>query len=398
MSVFRLPDLGEGLTEADIVTWHVEVGDTVAVDQPVVEVETAKAVVEVPVPFAGVVLELHGEPGERLSVGSPLITVDAADDALERGRAEDETAAGLAEPPDLARKPGASSRAPDEVTTGNVLVGSGVAAEPMRRRRARQQRGLATRADVQKAISVQGVPSSLVAVQRPAEGLQAETTARIPMRGTRKAMAEKVARSRREIPEATIWVDVDATALLELREELAAGTPNISILALIARFALAGLARYPELNALIENDEILMSSDVHMGFAAMSDRGLVVPVVRNAHTLTLDALAQALTQLMQQARAGKLMPSQLIGGTFTITNYGVFGIDGSAAIINHPEVAILGIGRIMARPWVVEGQVAARRVMQLTLAFDHRACDGSAAADFLRFVGDCIEHPSTLLH
>jgi pyruvate dehydrogenase E2 component (dihydrolipoamide acetyltransferase) len=191
---------------------------------------------------------------------------------------------------------------------------------------------------------------------------------------------------------------VDATALLELREELAARTPNISVLALIARFAVAGLARYPELNARIENDEILMGSDVHMGFAAMSDRGLVVPVVRNAHTLTPDALAQALTQLMQQARAGRLTPSQLIGGTFTITNYGVFGIDGSAAIINHPEVAILGIGRIMARPWVAEGQVAARRVMQLTLAFDHRACDGSTASDFLRFVGDCIERPSTLLH
>ena len=212
----------------------------------------------------------------------------------------------------------------------------------------------------------------------------------------RKAVADKLSRSRREIPEATVWVNVDATELIRLRATLNAdeSAPKISLLAMLSRYTILGLRRYPELNARIEGDEIVMGPAVHLGFAAQTDRGLMVPVVPDAHACTLEQLSMRLAERTQQARDGKLGPGELTGGTFTINNYGVFGVDGSAAIINHPEVAILGIGRIIERPWVVDGQIAARRMTQLTLAFDHRVCDGGTAGGFLRFVADCVESPA----
>jgi pyruvate dehydrogenase E2 component (dihydrolipoamide acetyltransferase) len=210
-------------------------------------------------------------------------------------------------------------------------------------------------------------------------------------------MADKLTRSRREIPEATVWVDADATQLLEVRAALNATEPRISVLALLSRFAILGLARYPELNARIEGDEILMGPAVHLGVAAQTDRGLVVPVIPDAQAATLEQLSQALADRTQRARGGALSPAELAGGTFTINNYGVFGVDGSAAIINHPEVAILGLGRIIERPWVVGHSVVARQVTELTLAFDHRVCDGGTAGGFLRFVADCVEAPMTAL-
>jgi pyruvate dehydrogenase E2 component (dihydrolipoamide acetyltransferase) len=222
---------------------------------------------------------------------------------------------------------------------------------------------------------------------------------RIPLRGARKAAADKLARSRREIPEATVWVDVDATGLLAARAALNAREPAnpVSLLALVARFAVAGLRKYPELNARIDGDEIVLSPHVHLGFAAQTERGLVVPVVRDAQLLPARALAAALGQRTDAARAGRLAPADLTGGTFTVNNYGVFGVDGSAAIINYPEVAILGMGRIIDRPWVVDGQVTACKVMELTLAFDHRVCDGGTAGGYLRYVADCIESPVAAL-
>ena len=207
-----------------------------------------------------------------------------------------------------------------------------------------------------------------------------------------------MSRSRREIPEATVWVDVDATGLLSARRALnaRAGEP-VSLLALVARFALLGLQRYPELGARIEADEIVVPGHVHLGFAAQTDGGLVVPVVRDAHRLSTRELSAALTARTTAARDGRLTPAELTGGTFTVNNYGVFGVDGSAAIINYPEVAILGIGRIIDRPWVVAGEVAVRKVCELTLAFDHRVCDGGTAGGFLRYVADCIESPVAAL-
>ena len=190
-------------------------------------------------------------------------------------------------------------------------------------------------------------------------------------------------------------MDVDATGLVEARRALNASDPArpVSLLALLARFAILGLRRYPELNARIEQDEIVVPDHVHLGFAAQTDHGLVVPVVHDAHRLSTRDLSARLAERTAAARERRLAPADLPGGTFTVNNYGVFGVDGSAAIINHPEVAILGMGRIIDRPWVVDGQLAVRKVAELTLAFDHRVCDGGTAGGFLRYVADCVESP-----
>ncbi|OXM42602.1 dihydrolipoamide acetyltransferase family protein [Amycolatopsis alba] len=388
MPDFLLPDLGEGLTEGTIVTWLVAEGDTVGVDQAVVEVETAKAAVEVPVPFAGVVTRLHGEPGQSLPVGAPLLTIGP----------------GFTEPGVTTASEG----------SGNVLIGYGTTTTT-RRRRTRTTvvelppkapgvispfvrkmaadnkidltkltgsgpGGIIRRADVEAALTVP-------------ERRDGET--RIPLTGVRKAVADKLTTSRRQIPEATVWVDVDATGLVAARKSLNASAPDrpVSLLGLIARFAVAGLRKHPELNSRVDGDEIVQLRDINLGFAAQTDRGLVVPVVRDAGSLSTRELSAAIGERTTQAREGKLGPAGLTGGTFTVNNYGVFGVDGSAAIINHPEAAILGVGRIIDRAWVVDGELVARKICELTLAFDHRVCDGGTAGGFLRFVADCVESP-----
>ncbi len=223
----------------------------------------------------------------------------------------------------------------------------------------------------------------------------------IPLTGIRRAIADKLSRSRREIPEVTIWVDADATALLQTRAAINAARPDqpVSILALLARICLSGLRRYPQLNARVdtEGQRIVQSAGVHLGIAAQTDRGLVVPVLRDAERLTTTELAAELAATTAAARAGDLPPARLTGGTFTLNNYGVFGVDGSTPIINHPEAALLGVGRIVDKPWVVDGQLAVRKVTQLSLTFDHRVCDGGVAGGFLRHVADCVEQPGLLI-
>ncbi|WP_415856474.1 dihydrolipoamide acetyltransferase family protein, partial [Sinomonas sp. G460-2] len=223
-------------------------------------------------------------------------------------------------------------------------------------------------------------------------------------RGMRRAVAQAMSRSRSEIPEATVWVDADATELVELRAELKRRDPENtpSLLAFIARFVVAGLAKFPELNSRIETaadggQEIVAFDGVNLGFAAQTDRGLVVPSIRGAHALSARRLDAELRRLTAVARDGKATPADLSGSTFTLNNYGVFGVDGSAAIINYPEAAILGVGRIVDRPWAVDGQLAVRKVVELTLVFDHRVCDGGTAGGFLRYVADAVEHPGSIL-
>ncbi|MEU3770428.1 dihydrolipoamide acetyltransferase family protein [Amycolatopsis keratiniphila] len=394
MPDFLLPDLGEGLTEGTIVTWLVAEGDTVGVDQPVVEVETAKAAVEVPVPFAGVVTRLHGEPGQSLPVGAPLLTIGPG--FTEPGVTTASEGSGnvligygtttttrrrrtrtvVATPEKPSKTPGVISpfvrkMAADNKIDLTKLTGSGPG-------------GIIRRADVEAALAVP-------------EQRDGET--RIPLTGVRKAVADKLTTSRRQIPEATVWVDVDATGLVAARKSLNASAPDrpVSLLGLVARFAVAGLRKFPELNSRVEGDEIVQLRDINLGFAAQTDRGLVVPVVRDAGSLSTRELSAAIGDRTTQAREGKLGPAGLTGGTFTVNNYGVFGVDGSAAIINHPEAAILGIGRIIDRAWVVDGELVARKICELTLAFDHRVCDGGTAGGFLRFVADCVESPVTAL-
>ncbi|MCT9008123.1 dihydrolipoamide acetyltransferase family protein, partial [Streptomyces rhizosphaerihabitans] len=223
---------------------------------------------------------------------------------------------------------------------------------------------------------------------------------RVPLRGVRGAVADKLSRSRREIPDATCWVDADATELMQARRAMnAAGGPKISLLALLARICTAALARYPELNSTVDMDarEIVRLDHVNLGFAAQTERGLVVPVVRDAHTRDAEGLSAEFGRLTEAARTGTLTPADLTGGTFTLNNYGVFGVDGSTPIINHPEAAMLGVGRIIPKPWVHQGELAVRQVVQLSLAFDHRVCDGGTAGGFLRYVADCVEQPAVLL-
>ncbi|MFI0775672.1 dihydrolipoamide acetyltransferase family protein [Streptomyces sp. NPDC021212] len=415
---FTLPDLGEGLTGAEIVRWLVQVGDVVTVDQPVVEVETAKAMVDVPCPYAGVVTARFGEEGTELPVGAPLLTVASSG------------ASDVSGEPDAVSGPAGAGRPAEAEGSGNVLVGYGTAAPAERRRRVRPAKGeaaaktaegplpvispLVRRLARQHGIDLRQLvgtgPEGLIlradverAVPRTAEpaGERRERhEERTPLRGVRGAVADKLARSRREIPDATCWVDADATELLAARTAMnATGGPKISVLALLARISTAALARFPDLNATVDMDrrEVVRLGEVHLGFAAQTDRGLVVPVVRDAHTRSVEGLATEMARLTEAARAGTLSPSDLTGGTFTLNNYGVFGVDGSTPIINHPEAAMLGVGRIAPKPWVHHGELAVRHVVQLSFTFDHRVCDGGTAGGFLRYVADCVEQPSVLL-
>jgi pyruvate dehydrogenase E2 component (dihydrolipoamide acetyltransferase) len=237
---------------------------------------------------------------------------------------------------------------------------------------------------------------------RAGAGPRAESASgtRIALRGVRGAAADKLARSRREIPDATCWVDADASEFLNARAVMnSADGPKISVLALLARICTAALARCPELNSTVDAQarEIIRLDSVHLGFAAQTERGLVVPVVRDAHARDAESLNAEFGRLTQAARAGALTPAELTGSTFTLNNYGVFGVDGSTPIINHPEAAMLGVGRISAKPWVHQGELAVRQVVQLSLTFDHRVCDGGTAGGFLRYVADCVERPAVLL-
>ncbi|MFS4091422.1 dihydrolipoamide acetyltransferase family protein [Streptomyces sp. AF1A] len=418
---FRLPDLGEGLTEAEIVRWLVQVGDVVAVDQPVVEVETAKAMVEVPCPYSGVVTARFGEEGAELPVGAPLLTVAVGEPAAggdSGGSGNVLVGYGTSEAParrrrvrsttvanGQARQPAPAAPAPTRAD-GPVPVIS-----PLVRRLAREggvdlrqlsgsgPDGLILRADVEGALRAKAATAA--PAQEPARAATAPRGGiRIPLKGVRGAVADKLSRSRREIPEATCWVDADATELMRARAAMnAAGGPKISLLALLARVCTAALARFPELNSFVDTEarEVVQLEQVHLGFAAQTDRGLVVPVVRDAHARDAESLTAEFARLTEAARAGTLTPGELTGGTFTLNNYGVFGVDGSTPIINHPEAAMLGVGRIVPKPWVHEGELAVRQVVQLSLTFDHRVCDGGTAGGFLRYVADCVEQPAVLL-
>ncbi|GGY42398.1 dihydrolipoamide acetyltransferase component of pyruvate dehydrogenase complex [Streptomyces omiyaensis] len=464
---FKLPDLGEGLTEAEIVRWLVNVGDVVAIDQPVVEVETAKAMVEVPCPYGGVVTARFGEEGTELPVGAPLLTVAVG------------APAGTTAPPTAGEAAGAAESAVSSEYSGNVLVGYGTAGPAARRRRIRPQspavahptpnatagpapsvraaapvalatpaappapapagagtaggsegpipvisplvrklardrgldlrevpgsgpEGLILRADVERALTAREAPAAAAPATAvaPAASAAAPAGERIPLRGLRGAVADKLSRSRTEIPDATCWVDADATELMAARAAMnAAGGPKISLLALLARICAHALARFPELNSTVDTAarEIVRLPAVHLGFAAQTPRGLVVPVVRDAGTRTAESLTEEFARLTESARQGTLTPADLTGGTFTLNNYGVFGVDGSTPIVNHPEAAMLGVGRIIPKPWVHQGELAVRQVVQLSLTFDHRVCDGGTAGGFLRYVADCVEQPAVLL-
>jgi 2-oxoisovalerate dehydrogenase E2 component (dihydrolipoyl transacylase) len=398
--IFLLPDLGEGLTEAALIRWLVAPGDTVHVDQPIAEVETAKSVVEVPSPYAGIVAALHGAEGDTLAVGAPLfeVTEEGAGSGnvlIGYGTSAHSGASRRRKPP---RAPRAASAALPP-GTGPVAVRS-----PIVRRLAQAEGldlrsipatgadGAVTRGDVLRALSVRQPAASgeLIA------GLA--VARREPLGMLRKAVGAKLSRSRAEIPEATVWVDVDATDLWTLRAAMAVDGTSPSFTAILAKYVLLALDAYPALGGRLSDDgtELIEFAGVNLGVATDTPRGLMVPVVRNAHALSIAELDAELRRVAEAARSGASSPDELAGSTFTLNNYGSLGVDGSAAIINHPEVAILGVGRMLERPWVVGGEIVPRRIVQLSLVFDHRVCDGGYASGFLRMIVDAIEHPAQL--
>jgi 2-oxoisovalerate dehydrogenase E2 component (dihydrolipoyl transacylase) len=424
VNTFCLPDLGEGLTEAEVVRWLVTEGDVIEVDQPVVEVETAKAMLELPSPHAGRVATRHVPEGATLDVGAPLITVSAVG-----------AAAGAPPAPDASPAASAAAetyREEERAGSGNVLIGYGTTpgagatrkrkprgdrltviesrparaprvASPLVRRLARDggvdlaalsgtgPGGVITRRDVEAALT----PAVPARPDRSIDRLTSPTgERRVPLTGFRKAVSAVLSRSRAEIPEATVWVDVDATPLWELRQRTGPG-----LMSYLARFVVAGLREYPVLNARLdtERQEIVELDEINLGIAVQSARGLVVPAVLGAQAMTTTMLDAAIRDVTDRARRGESSPAELTAGTFTLNNYGALRVDGSAAIINHPQVAMLGVGRIIDRPWVVDGALTVRKIAQLSFVFDHRICDGGTAAGFMRVVADAMEDPASAL-
>ncbi|MDO5053337.1 MAG: dihydrolipoamide acetyltransferase family protein [Pseudoclavibacter sp.] len=490
---FLLPDLGEGLTEAVIVSWLVEEGGPIAIDQPFVEVESAKSVVQLPSPYGGTVARLHGAVGDTVLMGEPLLTVEdgsggqTPEERAPEAQAPEErasAAAPAAGPPD----PIAADIAADAASGGSgaVLVGYGTSentvrlrrpaggrfgkgpqAEPVgawgdgkalpqpergdaagdprhgpvrgfnaagsarrspvvspivrklardhgfdaSRLRPRAEDGIVRRTDVEAEIARReqlaarpSAPEAAAPPERtdgaPVPAPEADGTLRLPLSGLRKVAADRFTNSRRTIPEATIWMDVDASGLLAAKARLQQSTgERFGLTALVARFAVAALRQYPILNASVDEErgEIVQHGAVHLGIAAQTGRGLMVPVVRDAHTMNLRRLRDAIASITERSEQGHFPPEELSGGTFTVNNYGGFGVDGSAPIINHPEAAMLGIGRLKERPWVVDGELCVRTVTTLTFVFDHRVCDGEPASRFLNTVARCIEDPIAAL-
>ncbi|MFI7439493.1 dihydrolipoamide acetyltransferase family protein [Nonomuraea indica] len=499
---FKLPDVGEGLTEAEIVRWHVKEGDAVKVNQIVVEIETAKSIVELPIPWDGVVAGLMAGEGETVDVGVPIIAVDTAEEGAapadasrtagapgavsgaegaDGGGATGRGAA-LADdmvpspPPEGAVEPGLhGSPAPREERQA-VLVGYGVKTGATKRRARKPghagQSGAPVPAPAPQAVPAapapapRPVPAAPVAGPARAEADRPVTTARvavlakppvrklakdlgvdlttltgtgpqgsisredvhaaaqapqaptrqesgapagqaweerIPIKGVRKMTAQAMVASAYTAPHVTEFLQVDVTGTMEAVRRLRTlpdfAEVKVSPLLLVAKAVLVAARRHPMINSSWDEaaQEIVVKHYVNLGIAAATPRGLVVPNIKGAHELPLPELARRLGQLAETARAGRTQPAEMAGGTFTITNVGVFGVDTGTPILNPGEAAILAFGQVRDMPWVVDGELAVRKVTTLSLSFDHRIVDGELGSLFLRDVGDMLEDPLRML-
>jgi pyruvate dehydrogenase E2 component (dihydrolipoamide acetyltransferase) len=446
---FPLADTAEGLTEADILSWHVKPGDTVTVNQIVVEIETAKAAVELPIPWAGVVTELHVEPGQTVEVGTPILTID-----VDPG--------GAAAPAPAAAPPAAAAApAPAEEEEMKPLVGYGSKAV-VTQRRARKgaapvaspavavvappapaapapaapaprggyvplakppvrklakelgvdlhaltgtaDGGVITRDDVHQAANGSAPVSTVSTVSDSDSGYDPATRERrVPIKGVRKMTAAAMVQSAFTAPHVTEFLTIDVTPMMEFREKLKksrefAGV-KVTPLTFAAKAVCLAAKRTPDINAVWDEaaQEIVYKDYVHLGIAAATPRGLIVPKVRDADSLSLKELAGALTRLTDVAREGKTSPADMANGTITITNVGVFGVDTGTPIINPGESAILCLGAIKDQPWVVDGEIKVRKVLQLSLSFDHRVVDGQQGSEFLADVGALLADPAVAI-
>ncbi len=500
---FKLPDVGEGLTEGEILKWYVQPGDEVVVNQTIVEIETAKAAVELPSPYAGVVSELHYPEGETVDVGSPIITIEtepsadggsvatpeseppaqtgaaaaadmvpqvptpAEDEAVEPGliggpapggrtsvlvgygpkttsakrrprkssapaqTAEAASAGGGDVPADVSDSPDAadSPDAPDapsngqraatqasdgepQRTSGGVVV---LAKPPVRKLartlgvdlsavRASGPEGTITRADVESAARGGSSPAEVSVAPQEEQAVESVATTadrerRIPVKGVRKMTAQAMVRSAFTAPHVSEFLTVDVTRTMRLTRRLRehpdfAGS-KVSPLLLVAKALLLAVRRHPEINATFDDDaqEIVVKSYVNLGIAAATPRGLIVPNIKDADALALPQLAAAMGELVSTARAGKTSPAEMAGGTITITNVGVFGVDTGTPILNPGEAAIFAFGAVREMPWVHRGKIVPRQVTQLGLSFDHRLVDGELGSRFLADVGRILERP-----
>jgi 2-oxoisovalerate dehydrogenase E2 component (dihydrolipoyl transacylase) len=470
---FKLPDLGEGLTEGEILKWLVSPGDEVKLNQPIVEVETAKAAVEIPSPYAGLVTALHHGEGDTVDVGSPIITFDvdpsgAATDGGVAAPAQTKVAAAADMVPQVPHEPGlVGGPAPKAATEEKieVLVGSGpksgkltrrprkqvagavvssvqrapappaqparvsaaavgahaeqvvgevhVLAKPPVRKLARDlgvdlrlltgtgPQGTITRADVEAASNGAGSePAAAVAPSRTIDFDPATREQRIPIKGVRKQMAAAMVASAYSAPHVTIFTTVDVTATMEFVDRLRANREfadvRISPLLVVAKALLLAVRRNPLVNSTWDDaaQEIVVKDYVNLGIAAATPRGLIVPNIKSAESLSLLELARELNALVATARDGKTPPADMANGTITITNVGVFGMDNGTPILNPGESAILCFGAVRDMPWVHEGQLAIRKVTQLSLSFDHRIVDGQLGSQFLADIAALLNDPA----
>ncbi len=468
---FKMPDVGEGLTEAEILKWYVKPGDTVTDGQVVCEVETAKAAVELPIPYDGVVQELHFAEGTTVDVGTSIIAVNVSGGGPAAAPSAEATASAIApvtapapaEPKPEEPKSAGSGRQP-------VLVGYGVATSSTKRRprkgpeipareaspaiqaelnghgtgtgtAAAKPRplakppvrklakdlgvdlatvvpsgpdGIITREDVHAAAAPVSEPVTRTPVAEPAPAPAAVAVAaydtsretRIPVKGVRKATAAAMVGSAFTAPHVTEFVTIDVTRTMKLIEEIKRAPEKhemqglrVNPLLLIAKALLVAIRRNPDINASWDeaSQEIVLKHYVNLGIAAATPRGLIVPNIKDAHAKTLPQLAQSLGELVSTAREGKTSPAAMQGGTVTITNVGVFGVDTGTPILNPGESAILAVGAIKLQPWVHKGKVKPRQVTTLALSFDHRLVDGELGSKVLADVAAILEQPKRLI-
>jgi 2-oxoisovalerate dehydrogenase E2 component (dihydrolipoyl transacylase) len=470
---FRLPDVGEGLTEADILRWEVKVGDAVVVNQVLVEVETAKAAVELPSPYAGIVHEIHYDEGVTVDVGQPIVTLRVGDGELPDLPAGGPVAGtgggvvgGAGE--DLVPTPpvaGGSRHSADDVPATEadqelqtaqrqaVLVGYGVSGERARRRKRLQpsdavpapsanpafevtpgavaataevDRSVLAKPPVRKLAKSLGVDLTAVVATGPngtisrqdvhqaatepaaaARPSRSEDETRIPIKGVRKHTAAAMVSSAFTAPHVTEFVTVDVTEMMELRKRIGARREfagvKVSPLLFVARAVLWAAARTPIINSTWDEaaGEIVVKHYVNLGIAAATERGLIVPNIKGAQALSLLELATAIGGLTDTARSGKTSPADMSGGTFTITNVGVFGVDTGTPILNPGEAAILAFGAVRRQPWVVgtgdDERIEPRWVTQLAVSFDHRSVDGQQGSEFLADVAAVLRDPGLAL-